>query len=182
MLIHKNFVYVANPRTASRSTELLLREVLGEASTKITNVHHPKTSHPALQLSKRVFNGSKNLGVSGKKVYGVIREPLEWIVSWYNHMQRPMSFKDFLSSHNSNWLFKDDLCVYHAYITKFIPFELGVSRIVKVITGSLKEGSIEPWIGETCKDPDLWTPELVTLAKSRFQRDFARHAELSSVW
>ena len=169
VIIHNDYVFVCNPRTASRSTMQALIEVLDkqdkerrqvEGQTFYQNpyLHHPKTSHPALTC--------------GKEVIGVVRNPYDTIVSWYHYTGIPSntSFRDFVTSHEATWLYKGSLVVYGAYMTRALNYDLGVNEIVRRITGDTPKGDYQ--IGATGPQPDLWTPELMEIAKSRFEQDF----------
>lgn len=121
MIIHEDFIYVANPRTASRATEMVLKDILGDAA-QVTKLHHPKTNHSALKRDV--------------PIYGVVREPLEWIVSWYHHTKRPVPFPQFVKEYKNGWLFNSRLTVYAPYITHLCNYNtLGVEGVVRAIVG-----------------------------------------------
>jgi len=165
MVITDEFIYAANPRTASRSTEKLLKRLLGDRA-RVTRVHHPKTNHPAL---------STNL-----PIYGVVRNPLDCLVSWYHHIGKPGTFREFLEIPSRNWLLKDRLNIYASYITHPLLFDIGVTNIIHAMIGPPFEGFLynEPMIGVTGSERTLWTQELEDIARARFNKDFELYESL----
>ena len=161
MLIHKDWLFVANPRTASRSVEQMLVTMLGDA-VRITDVHHPKTNHPAFKR--------------GLPTYGIVRDPLDQLVSWYHHMGLD-DFEAFLKDDSPNWLLKR-MTIYAGYMTHAFPLELGVTEIVNTIVGNNTANMYEePYIGATGADKSLWTPALITYAQQKYAQDFELYWE-----
>jgi hypothetical protein len=159
MLIHKDFIFVCNPRTASRATKQALKDILGD-SCYIAKQHHVKTGHPALKL--------------GLPIHGVIRNPLHWLVSWSHHMQVPADgFSDFIHQRrNEHPLYSNGLNIYRSYITETHRYEDGVLEIVRKILGMPKLKMAIPVIGKTGAENNLWNPELIAEAKRHWPLDF----------
>jgi len=155
VLIHKDWIYVANPRTASRSTESMLEDVLRGKCT-IPPMHHPKTDHPALK--------------SGLPIFGVVRHPLDQLVSWFNHMHLT-DFDEFIRTpKHKTWLLNDRLTIYASYMTHALPYEWGVRRIVSTILGYDDVlGYEEPHIGGSGTQRPHWTQDLIS-SKQVLQR------------
>lgn len=157
MVVTQDFVYVANPRTASRSTERLVESIYSPVD--VSRVHHVKTNHPKLRTSK--------------PIYGTIREPFSWIVSWFHHVGWPGNrFQEFVKEYTNGWLFDADLNIYRAYITHTLRYSMGVTGMVEEMSGLGLDETDEPWIGRTGPERTLWTPEIRNIAKARFSKDF----------
>lgn len=159
MLIHRDFIFVCNPRTASRATQGALKQILGD-DCYITKQHHPKTGHPALKL--------------GLPIHGVIRDPLSWLVSWSHHNQfEANEFPDFIRRRKgNNWLYSNGLNIYRSYITETHKYEDGVLEIVRKILDRPKLKMAIPVIGRTGAENNLWNPELIEEAKKNWPLDF----------
>ncbi len=80
------FLFVANSKTASTTVERILR---GDANIVLTSP--PQVKHmPYSEIERNfrfLFRGQDGLEKFFR--FAVIRDPLDWIVSWYNYRSRP---------------------------------------------------------------------------------------------
>jgi Sulfotransferase family len=84
--IKKRFIFIANTRTASTSIEMFLK---GQSDIALTKPEYGKHFKYAAIVRKFHFIFDEpNVPASGYFRFGVVREPLEWVVSWYNYRRR----------------------------------------------------------------------------------------------
>jgi hypothetical protein len=84
--IKKRFIFIANTRTASTSIEMFLK---GQSDIALTKPEYGKHFNYTAIIRKFSFLFAEpNLPASGYFRFGVVREPLEWVVSWYNYRRR----------------------------------------------------------------------------------------------
>ncbi len=98
----RRFLFVANTKTASTSIETVLRP-----HAQINRAETPQRKHVGLSVALREYQGDfEAAGRAPGEVlkFGVMREPLDWIASWYryrrgNAVESPlppgMSFAEF---------------------------------------------------------------------------------------
>lgn len=77
MFQHGCNYYIAHPKTASLATAAALKSAgWGEVGGR-----HGIYPHPA-----------------GSKVISVVRDPMDWLVSWYHYLGRQVTFRDFVQT------------------------------------------------------------------------------------
>ncbi len=87
MIISKRgrFVYFATPKTASTSVETCLRPFATLALSE-----DPSLKHMGVRKYRKVIEPIlESIGVKEKlETYAVVREPIEWLFSWYRYRTR----------------------------------------------------------------------------------------------
>lgn len=113
--VEKRFVFIANTKTASTSIEHILIpycEVFRSGTPQRKHI----TLHETIQSYRFLF-GQPNHVPNRYFKFGVMREPLDWIGSWYryrkgNQVQSPlpasMTFADFWAAKDWNILLKNN--------------------------------------------------------------------------
>lgn len=84
----KRFIFIANPKAASTSVERLLKT---EAEIAIIRLAYGKhMPYKAIEKQfKFIFNKS-GIPANAYFRFGIIRDPLDWVVSWYNYRTRDL--------------------------------------------------------------------------------------------
>lgn len=81
--VKKRFVFIANSKTASTSIE---KALVGHA--EIQRGGTPQRKHILLRAALREYDflfGREGYGAGGFFKFGVMRDPVEWIQSWYRY-------------------------------------------------------------------------------------------------
>ena len=107
--VYKRFVFIANTKTASTSIEAALL-----THSEIARLGTPARKHIRLAETLRTYHflfGQEKFAPDRFFKFGVMREPLDWIHSWYryrrgNKVDKPlpqeMSFEDFWAARDWN--------------------------------------------------------------------------------
>ena len=125
MVVTERFVYLATPRTASRSIE---QAVLASEERVLykSKKHHAGAREVAEILRKH----------RGKPVYTVVRDPVRQALSWYYHCKASQhtTFIEFIKNYTNGWLFGGKLNIYldvpDANIT-FVPLHQGANKVLE---------------------------------------------------
>lgn len=87
--LQHRFVFVANTKAASTTIENLLRPHVDVCLSS-----EPKLKHMPLarihQVFEPIFQMSEHQ-LADFASFGVLRDPTEWVVSWFNYLSRPKS-------------------------------------------------------------------------------------------
>jgi hypothetical protein len=152
--VEKRFIFIANSKTASTSIEEALIPY-----AEINRVGSPQRKHIKWRDARKEYRflfdlPSYNPGSFFK--FGVVREPVEWVISWYNYrlgnlgvesgVPHEMSFERFWNSNDwvkrisqtdffSGWdgVCRFDLVIPHERVDQVFPLvvkRLGLGRIV----------------------------------------------------
>jgi Sulfotransferase family len=87
----KRFLFIANTKTGSTTIEKNLRR---HAEIAIPSTKHGKHMSYSFALKSFKFVFRKTSPVEDYFRFGVVRDPLEWVVSWYNYLHREQMLKD----------------------------------------------------------------------------------------
>lgn len=115
---HKKFIFVSNTKTASTSIEVLLRDYSQIAITDPPALKHMPYKK-IVDLFYKLFKESQ-YDINDFYAFGVFREPVDWVISWFNYRSRKgianpknrdhstylgnISFEDYVDSLHHDWL------------------------------------------------------------------------------
>ncbi len=166
MVVTERFVYLATPRTASRSVE---QAVLSSSETVVykSKQHHAPVPEVTEKLRQH----------EGKPVYTVVREPTRQALSWYYHAKGHLSrdFTDFIKKYKNGWLFGNHVNIYlNVPDTKitFLPFEHGINTVLEYMGLSNTDA---PFIGQTEAGGRVLSETEEHHVRNRFRYDFPLH-------
>lgn len=169
ILVPGKFLFLATPRTASRSLKEMVRQNCKD--TKETLEHHV---HPEDIFSE--FPEARDV-----PIFTVVREPYDHALSWFYHAvvrnapqrENTRDFLTFLRTMFISWYFSDRLNVYAEVATHFLPYQAGVVSAYETMTGHAFEGKA-PVIGlrpRTKPVSKMLTPFTERAVRQRFPQD-----------
>lgn len=185
--VKKRFIFIANSKTASTSIETALIPF-----AEINRVGSPQRKHISWQEARKEYNFLFNNPAYSPKnffKFGVVREPVDWVVSWYNYrsgndkiestLPSNISFEEFWCS--NDWVKKRtqknhflnvngecifDLIIPHEKVKKAFPSVVKYLKLGKVTLPHENSSPVKKIIRN-----DL-DPKLISEINGYYQQDF----------
>ncbi len=185
--VKKRFIFIANSKTASTSIEDVLAPY-----AEINRVGSAKRKHISWKVARKEYNFLFNVPDYNPKSFfkfGVVREPVEWVISWYNYRQKnqkspsslskDMTFEQFWDSDDwvkrksqkANFSSNDGICRFDL----IIPHER-VNQAFPIVVKYLKLGEVT--LSHKNKSPakkivrSSIDPAIVLKINAYYQQDF----------
>ena len=186
--IKKRFIFIASSKTASTSIEAAL--------TPYAEIHRggsPQRKHISWKEARKEYNFLLNIDTYNPETFfkfGVVREPIEWVISWYNYRHRNkklpnslpenMTFEQFWNSEDwikrrsqkahfctKNNVCRFDLIIPHEKVNQAFPIIVKHLKLEKKVILPHKNKSPVTKIVRTDLDP-----EIVAKINAYYQQDF----------
>lgn len=186
--VKKRFIFIASSKTASTSIESALTPY-----AEINRSGSPKRKHITWKEAKKEYNFIFRIPAYKPHSFfkfGVVREPIEWVISWYNyrytnsklsnHLLENMTFEQFWNSNdwvkrksqkssfsNGNGTCPFNLIIPHEKVNQAFPIVVNHLKLGRKVNLPHKNKSIMKKIIRNNLDPDL-----VSEVNNYYQEDF----------
>jgi hypothetical protein len=178
ILVPQKFVFLATPRTASRTLKEMIRTTHDE--TKESREHH---IHP--EDIFRDFPEARDI-----PRYALIREPYDQVLSWFHHAivrhdraaETAGQFKHFIRTGAFSWYFHDTLNPYNE-VAELLPYQRGVLKAYEYMATKPYHKKKAPVVGlrpRTLSNAKMLNEENRALIEERFPRDIELWNALTS--
>lgn len=186
--VKKRFIFIANSKTASTSIESALIPY-----AEINRSGSPKRKHISWRETRKEYNFLFRIPSYKPQdffKFGVVREPVEWVISWYNYrymnnkllnsLPKNMPFEQFWNSNdwikrkcqkdsfsNNSGICRFDLIIPHEKVTQAFPIVVQHLKLGKKVALPHKNKSVIKKVTRNSLDP-----ELISKINTHYQQDF----------
>jgi hypothetical protein len=178
ILVPDKFVFLATPRTASRTYVEMIRGTFDESVESDDHHIHPEdlfTDFPEARDLPR---------------YTIIREPYDQVLSWFHHAivrhereaERPDRLLDFIRTASISWFFSTTLNPYDE-VAELLPFQRGVLRNYETMAQKTYHKKRAPIVGlrpRVLSNAKMLTDEVIKAIDERFPKDIELWKDLTS--
>ncbi|MCX7092055.1 MAG: sulfotransferase family 2 domain-containing protein [Methylobacter sp.] len=186
--VKKRFIFIASSKTASTSIESALMPY-----AEIIRSGSPERKHCSWKEARKEYNFLFKIPPYKPQnffKFGVVREPVEWIISWYNYrymnntlanpLPKDMNFEQFWNSNdwvkrkcqkdsfsNNSGICRFDLIIPHEKVNQAFPIVVNHLKLGKKVILPYKNKTVIKNITRNSLDP-----ELVSKINAYYQQDF----------